>query len=265
MLLSILVPVVQVLTESMPISSSGHVELLLCWWFGKSHLYASSIKALYHMVHGLNAGIVIFYLRQHVRTTITSLLDGQVDPRIWVTWSATFITAILYLVVRTHTSRMPLPIGFGITIIILAISRYLPVCPNRNYRWQDGIILGLAQVLALMPGVSRFAITVTVGQFIRLSPQQAFTISLYLQAPMMVGAMVLGIIQYSRLPDVAISEIAWWYSNAAWVGIVIMIVAVCCSYALLILAHRLIVTQRLYYCAWYECGLLAVSLIGLCI
>lgn len=265
MLLSILVPVVQVLTESMPISSSGHVELLLCWWFGKNHLYAPSIKALYHMVHVLNAGIVIFYLRHHIGTTITSLFRGQVDSRIWVTWSATLITAILYLVVRTYTSRVPLAIGFCITIIILASSRYLLVYADRNYRWQDGIILGLAQVLALMPGVSRFAITVTVAQFIRLSPEQAFTISLYLQVPMMVGAMALGILQYMRLPATSVAEVAWWHSDMIWAGVLSMIVTVGCSYALLILAHRLIVTQRLYYCALYECGLLAASLIGLCI
>ena len=265
MLLSIAVPVVQVLTESMPISSSGHVELLLCWWFGNNHFYVPSIKALYHLVHGLNAGIVIFYLRHHVRATIVSLAKGHIDPRIWVTWAATLITAILYIFVRSYIQCVPLPIGFSITVILLAFSRYLPGWPDRQYRWQDGVVLGLCQAIALIPGVSRFAVTVTTAQLIHLSPQQAFTISLYLQAPMMLGATILGIIQYSRLSASAVEEIAWWHSDAAWIGVVSMIVAVCCSFALLMFAQKLIVTRRLYYCAWYECGLLAASLIGLCI
>ena len=53
------------------------------------------------------------------------------------------------------------------------------------------IAMGLAQSLALMPGVSRSGITITAGRFLRLDRDSAARFSFFLLVPVVLGAVVL--------------------------------------------------------------------------
>jgi len=54
----------------------------------------------------------------------------------------------------------------------------------------DGAIIGIAQALALWPGVSRSGITITAGLFRRLTREAATRFSFLLSAPLIAGAVV---------------------------------------------------------------------------
>jgi undecaprenyl-diphosphatase len=57
--------------------------------------------------------------------------------------------------------------------------------------WKGAVGVGLAQCLALMPGVSRSGVTITAGRFLRLDRDQAARFSFLLLIPIVFGASVL--------------------------------------------------------------------------
>ena len=56
---------------------------------------------------------------------------------------------------------------------------------------RHGVVMGLAQALALAPGVSRSGITITAGRFMRLDRDSAARFSFLLLLPTVLGAVVL--------------------------------------------------------------------------
>jgi undecaprenyl-diphosphatase len=70
-------------------------------------------------------------------------------------------------------------------------------------RRRDGLIIGLAQVLALAPGTSRSGITITAARYLRLDRDSAARISFLLLIPAVAGATVYSAYEAIRdgLPD----------------------------------------------------------------
>src|SRR5919108_468474 len=68
------------------------------------------------------------------------------------------------------------------------------VCTRRSAEdigWKGAVGVGLAQCLALMPGVSRSGVTITAGRFLRLDRDEAARFSFLLLIPIVFGASVL--------------------------------------------------------------------------
>ena len=64
---------------------------------------------------------------------------------------------------------------------------------ENNINIKSIIIIGLFQVLALIPGVSRSGIVITAGRFIKFDRYDATKISFYLSIPAIAGASFLGL------------------------------------------------------------------------
>ena len=73
---------------------------------------------------------------------------------------------------------------------------------------RQALIMGLAQALALAPGVSRSGITITAGRFMKLDRDSAARFSFYLLLPTVLGAVLLKGVQ-----DVLLGELP-----AGWTG-----------------------------------------------
>ena len=109
--------------------------------------------------------------------TIPAALAGAVgesfiEKRLGEPWQIAIFLALgavlLYLADRRPTDRSIDELGYG-----------------------RGFSLGLAQTLALAPGVSRSGIVITVGRFLRLDRDSAARISFFLLIPVVFGAAVL--------------------------------------------------------------------------
>ena len=69
---------------------------------------------------------------------------------------------------------------------------------------RQAVVMGLAQALALAPGVSRSGITITAGRFMKLDRDSAARFSFYLLLPTVLGAVLLKGVQdvlLGELPD----------------------------------------------------------------
>ncbi len=177
---SIILAIVQGISEFLPISSSGHVSLAS---------YLLNITPSLTLNVFLNTATflsVLFYFKNNIKDFFSKL------PYIIV---GSIPAGIVGVLVKTQfndvfSSIDYLPIFFLITSVILSLTKVLP---NRSMAltYPKALLIGLFQAMAIMPGVSRSASTIFASLAMGLSPLEAFKFSFYLFIPASAGALLL--------------------------------------------------------------------------
>lgn len=194
--------VTQGLTEFLPISSSAHL-ILAPRAFG----FTDQGLAFDVAVHLGSLLAIIGYFRRDLRVMLGDFFNsltsnGQATENSRLVWLVVLATvpivifgALFKSLVETDL-RTPLviaatTIGFGL-LLLWADLRVKHQRDEHQLNWKDGLIIGLFQVLAIIPGTSRSGITMTAGLMLGLSRQAASRFSFLLAIPtiLMSGALV---------------------------------------------------------------------------
>ncbi len=195
---AIVLGLVQGLTEFLPVSSSGHLRIVSELWFGDDA--GASFTAVTQL--GTELAVLIYFARDIYRIVIAwfrGLFDAGergVDYRIgWYVIIGTIPIGVLgYLFkdeIRTAARNLYLVATMLIVFsIVIFAAEYVSskVYANRQRPLEqvtarDGILMGLAQCLALIPGVSRSGATSSAGLFLGLSREAAVRLSFLLAIP----------------------------------------------------------------------------------
>jgi undecaprenyl-diphosphatase len=144
-------------------------------------------------------------------------------------------------------------LGLALTGCVLMSSRLRPA-PTGKLTLGSAVLVGLAQAVAVFPGVSRSGMSITAGLLSNVPPAQAVTFSLLLSIPAIVGASLLdgvqlfaqhrlgtllsmdlvfgtlaaGLIGYYCIGLVhRVSRIGWWHRFAwyCWLAAILLILA----------------------------------------
>lgn len=196
---------VQGLTELLPISSSGHLILVPWagdWTFLKEHdAFNQTFDVALHL--GTLVAVVAYFWRD-----LRGLLVGWIrsvrrrrietdDERIaWFVAVATVpAAAVGALADRTITEHLGEPWQIAILLAVFAVVLWVADrTPARRGVAELGlgtaVAVGLAQSLALAPGVSRSGITISVARFLGLSRDAAARFSFLLLVPIVLGAVI---------------------------------------------------------------------------
>jgi len=195
---------VQGLTEFLPISSSGHLRIVSEIFFGDDA--GASFTAVTQL--GTEAAVLIYFARDigrlaqtWFRGIINPVVRRTDDYRIaWLVIIGTVpITVLGYLlrdVIRSPARNLWL---ISTTLIVFGLVLAAAERWGRQKRSvseltvRDGVLMGLAQALALVPGVSRSGATISAGLFIGLTREAATRYSFLLAIPAVVGAGVFSI------------------------------------------------------------------------
>lgn len=184
---------IQIIAESLPISSSGHLVLL-------NKIITSTVPLTFcetvfaHIPTLIILSCVFFkrflqWYKYHYYLRIIKDLS--------VIGLATFITTFSLVISKLLESkilcRIPLWYGFAVTAGLLLYSKsQITVAQHRQFlTFKDGVYLGVAQSIALIPGISRFAITLCTALIIGLEYKYAFMVSAALQALLCAGGAFL--------------------------------------------------------------------------
>lgn len=184
---------VQGLTEFLPVSSSGHLRIVSGVFFGDDA--GASFTAVTQL--GTEAAVLLFFLRDIVRIVIAwarglfSSAERGLDYRIgWYVIFATIPIGILGFVfkdeIRTGARNLWLIATMLIVfsaVIVLAERYGTRRRPIEELTLRDGLTMGLAQCLALVPGVSRSGATASAGLFLGLERAAAVRFSFLLAIP----------------------------------------------------------------------------------
>jgi undecaprenyl-diphosphatase len=198
--------IVQGATELLPISSSGHL-ILVPWAAGWRYLqnhpdFNKTFDVALHL--GTLVSVVVYFRHDIVRLVgawIRSVRRRRietVDQRIaWYIAVATVPAALAGAAGESFIEdHLGDPWQIAILLAVFAVILWLAdrVPPRRSIEdigWKGAVGVGLAQCLALMPGVSRSGVTITAARFLRLDRDQAARLSFLLLIPIVFGAAVL--------------------------------------------------------------------------
>lgn len=188
MIKAIVLGVVQGITEFFPVSSTAH--LILLPWFLR---WSGEVNTLVFDV-ALHAGTLAALVICFYRDWLSMLMS---DRKMLFAIIVATIPAGAAGVVLHHSVeealRSPLVIAFTTVIfgiLMLAAERYGRKAKERT-SFGDALIIGVAQAVALVPGVSRSGITITAGLFRNLTRESAARFSFLLSTPVIGGATLL--------------------------------------------------------------------------
>ena len=190
--------VMQIIFESLPISSSGNVLL----WMPvlQKFLELKPIENLLPDFDFLLHLPTLFIIGLFFFRSWSSRLIGikSTFARLMVVAGccalADTMTVIFYFLFKAvGTEFFPLWVGFLCTTFLLASLYFFSWQVKKsqlNYR--DASILGLIQGIALLPGISRFASTLVVGVWLGYSYEKACKYSFLIQVPLLGAALLKG-------------------------------------------------------------------------
>lgn len=184
--------ILQGLTEFLPISSSAHLILLpiLANWQDQGLAFDVA-------VHVGTLTAVIFYFRQTLSTLLIdwwhSVLERQLIGDSRLAWAVLFGTIPVGLAGLFLGDFVELylrsPLVIAATTVIFGLLLGWADWKGKQQRtehqltWQDVLIVGIAQAVALIPGSSRSGITMTAGLILGLSRNAAARFSFLLSIP----------------------------------------------------------------------------------
>jgi undecaprenyl-diphosphatase len=221
---SILLGILQGVTEWLPISSSGHLAIAQHFFSIQTPLF---FDILLHLATVLV--IIIFFRKEIIKIspqTLTYLTIATIPIAIIGYFFQTEIEALF-------TNITAIAISFIIFSLFLFLSEKYP--KENKITWKESIIIGLSQALAIIPGISRSGSTISTGLLLGIKKEDAITFSFLLAIPAILGATIL------HLPQ-ATFEISYLF------GFFIAIIA---SYFTLFLLTKIIKNNKFHYFGYY--------------
>jgi len=197
LLQAIVLGIVQGLTEFLPISSSGHLRIVPAFagWEDPGAAFTAVIQL------GTMAAVVLYFRADLVRIArawTASLRDAsrraELDARLgWYLILGT-VPIVVFGVAFSHQIENGARDLYliGTTLILLGIVLLVAEKVSRRERdlstitRRDAIVVGFAQALALIPGVSRSGATITAGLFLGMDRVSAARFSFLLSIPAVV-------------------------------------------------------------------------------
>ena len=193
---SLLIGIVQGITEFFPISSSGHLVMLENAW----HLNIQDLFFFNILVHLATLFAICIHYRSDIAMHLKGLLKTQSESR----------KLLLYLVVATIPAAI-LGVLFeeliqnvfastaAVASVMLVMGAIFISDKNKTRNqavniWK-ALIIGFAQALALIPGVSRSGATLFVATRLGMDRVKAAQFSFFMAIPVILGATILSLLR----------------------------------------------------------------------
>ena len=205
---AVVLGVIQGLTEFLPISSSAHLRIFPEWfgWGDPGAAFTAVIQI------GTELAVLIYFRKDIWRIAsawVRSLYDpawrGHVDTRMgWYVIVGSLPIVILGVLLKDLIENDFRSLWIiGTTLIVLGVVLGVADRVGRNDRsiekmtLRHAVMLGGAQAMALIPGVSRSGATISMGRFLGYEREAATRFAFLLAIPAVVGA---GIFELQEIP-----------------------------------------------------------------
>lgn len=194
---AIILGIIQGLTEFLPVSSSGHLELVKAM-FGQESLAEESMLFTI-ILHGATALSTVVVFRQEIVDIFKGLLKFEWNPE---TKFTVFILISMIPVGLTGLFfRHELETMFEGNILLVGVSLIFTAAllysttritlKDGEMTYKRAILIGIAQAVAVLPGVSRSGSTISVALLSGLSKERAAKFSFLMVLPVIFGVMFL--------------------------------------------------------------------------
>lgn len=209
----IILGIIQGFTEPLPISSSGHVYIL------RSILNVGELTDLNFEIivnFGSLIAILLIYYKDIKKLIINFFKYFKVkneETKNDFKYSILIILGVIPIgivgflfkdqIENFLNSTKIIGISFLITALFLYLVRNIKGKKNDNdLTWKDALIIGLVQIIAVIPGISRSGSTLIAALFCNIKRESAFKYSFMLYIPISVGTTLLGIKDLITMPNI---------------------------------------------------------------
>jgi len=254
----LILAIIQGITEWLPISSSGHL-VVVQEYFGLAPPVIFDV-----LLHVGTLLVVLIVFWKDIASILKAVAEldfkaeeGKLAVLIVVGSIPTALIGFVFLVFRQIFEPLfysPLAVGIALlwTGSILYVSKYGKNSKEMSYL--DAFLIGIAQGIAIIPGVSRSGITIATGLLSKLRKETVFKFSFLLSIPAVIGATIaesenlfLGEIDgFTMVPGVIVSMIV--------------------GYLALKLLQRLLLKERFhlsaFYCWFLGTVIVAITMLG---
>lgn len=232
---ALILGIIQGFTELLPISSSAHLALTP-WLLG----WPDSGLAFDTALHLGTLIAIVAYFHEEWRRLILAALslvkkrraETPEEKRVIFLVLATIPAGIAGLLLEDAAEtvfRSPVIIATNLIVlgvILWAVDRFMSRERGmESLGWKGAMFVGLAQCLALVPGVSRSGSTITAGRALRLTRESAAVFSFLLSMPITLAAVMFklpdAVREADRIAPLAVGVVA--AAVSAWVAIAVLL------------------------------------------
>ena len=192
----VVVAIVQGITEFLPVSSSGHLVLIPNMMGWPDHGLAIDIAA-----HSGSLLAVLLYFRKDIArlvngVTTTNLKEPGKDTKflgyLFIASCPTIVAGAALVMIEPNLFRNAELIAWATLVggLVLYISDRLTSSQKllENMQGSHALLIGLFQILALIPGASRSGVTITAGRLCGYSRTEAARFSMLAAIPIIMAA-----------------------------------------------------------------------------
>ena len=251
-----LLGIIQGLTEFLPVSSSGHLTLL-------NALFGFSDTNILSLVVVMHAGSLVAIVAVYLQELLKFMKPGRLNL-LGMVILATIPAGVVGVAVhhfkwdeRFFGNLLCLGVSFLVTGAVLRLTgcRKLTAVSDgergtelADISWRQALIIGLAQVVAIAPGISRSGSTISAGVLCGVKREAAATFSFLLAIPVIGGAVLVKILGALHDGGSGVG-MPWWILALGFV------VSAAVSAGALLFLIRLVRRGKLYYFSWYMLAL----------
>lgn len=256
--------VVQGLTEFLPVSSSAHLVITQnLFGFKEPQLLLDIILHL-----GTLAAVALFLWKEIVDIAAgtvqgcAAIVKREPKP---LEKNPAFFTGLCVIIATVPTGLMGVffkdtfeamfgsvtMVGFFLLVTgcVLFATKFVKPVSGKKLTVGDALIIGVAQGIAICPGISRSGMTITAGILRRLDPVFVAKFSFLLSIPSILGAAIMHIKDLNGVPLEGLGYLAVGFLSSAISGYVSLVILV-----------RIVKNFKLYLFSWY-CWAVGIAVI----
>jgi undecaprenyl-diphosphatase len=223
---ALILGIVQGLTEFLPVSSSGHLELAK--WIMQDDSLAAESMLMTVTLHAATALATLVVFRKDVLEIITDLFkfkwnDGtKFAALIVVSMVPAAIVGVLFddLLEQLFDKQIVLVACMLILTGLLLFLADRAKNTNKNVSFKDSAIIGLAQAVAILPGISRSGATISTSVLLGIDREKSAKFSFLMVVPLILGKMAKDLLDGDFSGTVSLPELSIGFVAAFLTGIV---------------------------------------------
>ena len=204
---TIILGIVQGIAEFLPISSSAHL-IIFRDVFGIGSFITGNMEMSFDIAlhFGTFLAILVYFFKDFWKMLIKGFTKGCKDSdgkMLWMVVVATIPAAIMGVLFEDKIDELVRSNFLLIAICLAIMGIIIKYCDKlsmenrglRNMSFRDAIMIGCAQVFALIPGFSRSGTTISMARILKINRSDAAKFSFYLSAPVVLGAVAIKVLK----------------------------------------------------------------------
>ena len=208
---TIILGIIQGVAEFLPISSSAHL-IIFRDVFGIGSFITNDVEMSFDIAlhFGTFLAILVFFFKDFWKMFIKGFTKGCKDKNgkmMWMIVAATVPAAVVGVLFEDKIDELVRSNYVLIAMALAVMGIIIRYCDKlskedrklSDMKFKDAILIGSAQVFALIPGFSRSGTTISMARVLKLDRETSAKFSFYLSAPVVLGAVAIKVLKGEML------------------------------------------------------------------